>query len=162
LAVVEVDGQSQPFWPEWDTTAVVLNLPLTLSSRPKRTWISCYAQFLNATRFDRKSGVAQGRDLQFALMEKRNPEAIRSFHIRCGRKRKVSRPTLVVAKVDGQSQPTRIVTKPTASIRLLDFCHLCGGNWQQRSVSWLALRSYWRRVGAAPNAPLSGQDTCWT
>jgi hypothetical protein len=44
-------------------------------------------KFPNATKFDRKSGVAQGRDLQFALMEKRNPEAIRSWHIRCARKR---------------------------------------------------------------------------
>jgi hypothetical protein len=35
-------------------------------------------KFANATDLDRKSGVAQGRDLQFASMEKRNPEAIRS------------------------------------------------------------------------------------
>jgi hypothetical protein len=32
-------------------------------------------KFANATWFDRKSGVAQGRDLQFHFMEKRNPEA---------------------------------------------------------------------------------------
>jgi hypothetical protein len=31
--------------------------------------------FANATWFDSKSGVAQGRDLQFPFMEKRNPEA---------------------------------------------------------------------------------------
>jgi hypothetical protein len=30
--------------------------------------------FANATNFDRKPGVAEGRDLQFVLMEKRNPE----------------------------------------------------------------------------------------
>jgi hypothetical protein len=52
-----------------------------LSSRPERTRISCYAaspattcaafgkesrmKFANATKFDRKSGVAEGRDLQF-------------------------------------------------------------------------------------------------
>jgi hypothetical protein len=34
-------------------------------------------KFANATKFDRKSGVAQWRDLRFASMEKRNPEAIR-------------------------------------------------------------------------------------
>ena len=34
-------------------------------------------KFANATNLDRKSGVAQGRDLQFALMERRNPETIR-------------------------------------------------------------------------------------
>jgi hypothetical protein len=28
----------------------------------------------NATNLDRKSGVAEGRDLQFVSMEKRNPE----------------------------------------------------------------------------------------
>jgi hypothetical protein len=32
--------------------------------------------FANATNFDRKSGAAEGRDLQFGLMEKRNPAAI--------------------------------------------------------------------------------------
>ena len=43
-------------------------------------------KFANATQFDRKSGVAQRRDLQFAFMEKRNPEAIRPRRIRCTRK----------------------------------------------------------------------------
>jgi hypothetical protein len=37
-------------------------------------------KFANAAKFDRKSGGAQRRDLQFALMEKRNREAIRSRH----------------------------------------------------------------------------------
>ena len=32
----------------------------------------------NATKFDRKFGVAERRDLQFVLMEKRNPEEIRN------------------------------------------------------------------------------------
>ena len=55
--------------------------PSTLSSRPKRTRISCHAsldkatrapfrkegrlKFGNATKFHRKSGIAQWRDLQF-------------------------------------------------------------------------------------------------
>jgi hypothetical protein len=39
----------------------------------------------NATNLDRKSGVAQRRDLRFALMEKRNL-AIRPRHIRFCRK----------------------------------------------------------------------------
>jgi hypothetical protein len=39
-------------------------------------------KFANATNFDRKSGVAEGRDLQSALMEKQNPEAIRPRRIR--------------------------------------------------------------------------------
>jgi hypothetical protein len=36
----------------------------------------------NATNLFRKSGVAQRRDLRFALMEKRNLEVIRPRHIR--------------------------------------------------------------------------------
>ena len=34
----------------------------------------------NATNLHRKSGVAQRRDLQFALMEKRNPEQFTHAH----------------------------------------------------------------------------------
>jgi hypothetical protein len=37
-------------------------------------------KFANATKFDRKSGVAYRSDLQFPLIEKRNPEAIRPWH----------------------------------------------------------------------------------
>jgi hypothetical protein len=40
-------------------------LPSPLSSRPKRTRISCYAALAGATNLDRKSGVAQWRDLPF-------------------------------------------------------------------------------------------------
>ena len=40
----------------------------------------------DATNLDRKSGVAQRRDLRFTLMEKRNLEAIRPRHIRFCRK----------------------------------------------------------------------------
>ena len=70
--------------------------PSNLSSRPERTRISYIAtppaatyaasrkgsrkNFANATDLNRKSGVAQWRDLRFALMEKRNLEAIRSRH----------------------------------------------------------------------------------
>ena len=43
-------------------------------------------KFANATNLDRKSGVAEGRDLQFALMDKRNPQAIRQLRFRCARK----------------------------------------------------------------------------
>jgi hypothetical protein len=43
-------------------------------------------KFANATNLHRKSGVAQGMDLLFALMEKRNLEAICPRHIRCARK----------------------------------------------------------------------------
>jgi hypothetical protein len=39
-------------------------------------------QLANAANLDRKSGVAQWRDLRFALMEKRNPETIRPRGIR--------------------------------------------------------------------------------
>ena len=43
-------------------------------------------KFANTTKFDRKSGVAR-RDLQFALLEKRNQDAIRSRQFRSARKR---------------------------------------------------------------------------
>jgi hypothetical protein len=43
-------------------------------------------KFVNATKLDRKSGGAERRDLQFALMEKRNRGAIRLWKIRCARK----------------------------------------------------------------------------
>jgi hypothetical protein len=43
-------------------------------------------KFANATNLNRKSGVAKWRDLRFALMEKRNLEAICPRHIRCDRK----------------------------------------------------------------------------
>jgi hypothetical protein len=39
-------------------------------------------KFANATNLNRKSGEAEGRDLQFALVEKRNSEAIRPRYIR--------------------------------------------------------------------------------
>ncbi len=42
-------------------------------------------KFANATKLDRKSGVAEGRDLQFLLMEKPSPEAI-DPRVRCARK----------------------------------------------------------------------------
>ena len=47
----------------------------------------------NATKFDSKSGVAQRRDLQFALTEKRNQDAIRSRHFRPARKAKLADPS---------------------------------------------------------------------
>ena len=43
-------------------------------------------KFANATNLDRKSGVAERRDLLFTLMEEWNPEAIRPRQIRCARK----------------------------------------------------------------------------
>ena len=43
-------------------------------------------KFANATNLYRKSGVAEWRDLRFAVMEKRPPEAIRRWHIRLARK----------------------------------------------------------------------------
>jgi len=43
-------------------------------------------KFANATKFDRKSGVAERSDLQFALMEKRDPEAIRPRNFCCAGK----------------------------------------------------------------------------
>jgi hypothetical protein len=67
--------------PVRSTNDKVMNQPSILSSRPERTRISYYAspdrttcaaffeesrmQFDNATNVDRKSGVAQWRDLQF-------------------------------------------------------------------------------------------------
>jgi hypothetical protein len=43
-------------------------------------------KFANATKFDRKSGVAERSDLQFALMEQRDPEAIRPRNFCCAGK----------------------------------------------------------------------------
>ena len=43
-------------------------------------------KFANATNLNTKSGVAQGRDLLFHLMAKRNPEAILPRHFRFARK----------------------------------------------------------------------------
>jgi hypothetical protein len=40
-------------------------------------------KLVNTTKFDRKSGVAQWRDLPFAFMEKRNSEAIRQRALAC-------------------------------------------------------------------------------
>jgi hypothetical protein len=54
-------------------------------------------KFANATWFDRKSGVAQGRDLQFYFMEKRNPEATT---LRLCPKAKLQVPTLRSSRDD--------------------------------------------------------------
>jgi hypothetical protein len=43
-------------------------------------------KFANATNLNWKSGVAQGRDLQFPLMAKRKPDVIRPRHFRCAGK----------------------------------------------------------------------------
>jgi hypothetical protein len=43
-------------------------------------------RFANANKLHRKSGEAKPRDLQFALMAKRNPEAILPRHFRFARK----------------------------------------------------------------------------
>ena len=40
-------------------------------------------EFVNATSLNRKSGVAKGRDLQFALMEKQNLKGLRPRHSTC-------------------------------------------------------------------------------
>jgi hypothetical protein len=40
----------------------------------QRAFFFAVIDFANATNLDRKSGVAERRDLRFALVEKRNPE----------------------------------------------------------------------------------------
>jgi hypothetical protein len=139
--LLERHGTPAGFLKLWGSRCVTLSIhphhcqgmppPLNLSSRPKRTRVSCYAalttaacaafskesrmKFANAAKLDRKSGVAQRRDLQFHCRAQRmrrgksppgSVSLLRQTALRSGRDYKVNewRPTLAVLEAEGQSQ----------------------------------------------------------
>ncbi len=82
----------------------------------------------NATKFDRKSGVAQWRDLRFALMEKRNPETIRPRRIR------------LCPKVEPQVPPLRYAPVGMTNFRAVAHLGMSGGGWtESKKLIWTRL-----------------------
>jgi hypothetical protein len=75
-------------------------------------------KFANATWFDSKSGVAQGRDLQFHFMEKRNPET-------------TTLPLCPKAKL--QVPPLRCAPVGMTNLRVTAHLGRSGGGWTEHN-----------------------------
>jgi hypothetical protein len=84
-------------------------------------------QLANAANLDRKSGVAQWRDLRFALMEKRNPETIHPRGIRLN------------PKVEPQVPPLRYASVGITRFRVVAHLGMGGGGWTESCTTTIDL-----------------------
>jgi hypothetical protein len=75
-------------------------------------------EFANAASLNRKFGVAEGRDLQFALMEKQNPEALRPR-------------TLACAESETQVPPFRFAPVGMTKLRAVAHRGMGGDGWTE-------------------------------